>query len=142
MAKRKPNEQRAQLSFQRPEDLRLYEFLAKRAYEARYEVGTFILVSLHEAFKGQIEEEEVSALAEEAIRKVQYRTAAPVEVEPPAPVEPPPVKPPPVSMERAMEDAEAQIAAPDAMAASVMKKKVARVKGVPQPPPMPKYKEM
>jgi hypothetical protein len=41
MAKRKPNEQRAQLSFQRPEDLRLYEFLAKRAYEARYEVGTF-----------------------------------------------------------------------------------------------------
>jgi len=80
MAKRKANEQRAQLSFQRPEDLRLYEFLAKRANEARYDLSTFILVSLHEAFKGQIEDEEVSALAEEAIRLVQDRTK-PAEVD-------------------------------------------------------------
>ncbi len=135
MAKRRPNEQRAQLSFQRPEDLRLYSFLSKRAYEARYEVGTFILVSLHEAFKGQIEDEEVNALAEEAAAKVRYRIAAPVE-EPPV-VEPPTVKPQPVSMERAAREAEAQIAALDNLAAQAMKKPRAR-KGVPSPPPMPR----
>ena len=162
MAKRRPNEQRAQLRFQRPEDLRLYEFLAKRAYEARYDLGTFILVSLHEAFKGQIEDEEVSALAEEAIRLVQDRTK-PAEVDrvdvyrvsgsgaatligsgPPGgsitditPVEPPPVKPPSVSMDKAMEQAEAQIASLDAVAATAMKKKSVRGKGVPSPPPLP-----
>ena len=162
MAKRRPNEQRAQLSFQRPEDLRLFKFLEKRAYEARYELGTFILVSLHEAFKGQIEEEEVSALAEEAILKVQYRTK-PAEVDrvdvyrvsgsgaatligsgPPGgsitditPVEAPPVKPPSVSMDQAMRQAEAQIASLDAVAATAMKKKGARGKGVPSPPMPP-----
>ena len=162
MAKRKPNEQRAQLSFQRPEDLRLFDFLAKRAYEARYDLGTFILVSLHEAFKGQIEDEEVSALAEEAIRLVQDRTK-PVEVDrvdvyrvsgsgaatligsgPPGgsitditPVEPPPVKPQPVSMDQAMRQAEAQIASLDAVAATAMKKKAVRGKGAPSPPPLP-----
>jgi hypothetical protein len=135
MAKRRPNEQRAQLSFQRPEDLRLYDFLAKRAYEARYEVGVFIMVSLHEAFKGQIEDEEVSALAEEAAAKVRYRTSIP-EPAPEPPADPPPVKPQPVSMERAMKEAEAQIAALDNVAASAMKKRAVR-KGVPQPPPMP-----
>ena len=165
MAKRKAGEQRAQLSFQRPEDLRLFKFLEKRAYEARYELGTFILVSLHEAFKGQIEDEEVSALAEEAIRLVQDRTK-PVEVDrvdvyrvsgsgaatligsgPPGgsitditPVDPPPVKPPSVSMDVAMEQAEAQIASLDAIASTVMKKKGARIKGVPVPPEMPKEK--
>ena len=142
MAKRRPNEQRAQLSFQRPEDLRLYEFLAKRAYEARYEIGTFILVSLHEAFKGQIEDEEVSALAEEAVRKVQYRTKtltfdggsemhSPIIFTP----EPPPVKQP-LSMDQAAKQAEAQIASLDAVAAKAMKKRVVR-KGVPSPPPLP-----
>ena len=135
MAKRRPNEQRAQLSFQRPEDLRLYEFLAKRAYEARYEVGTFILVSLHEAFKGQIEDEEVNALAEEAAAKVRYRTSVP-EPAPEPPADPPPVKPQPVSMERAMKEAEAQIAALDNVAAQAMKKRAVR-KGAPVPPPMP-----
>ena len=165
MAKRRPNEQRAQLSFQRPEDLRLYEFLAKRAYEARYDLSTFILVSLHEAFKGQIEDEEVSALAEEAIRLVQDRTK-PAEVDrvdvyrvsgsgaatligsgPPGgsmvditPVESPPVKPPSVSMDQAMRQAEAQIASLDAIASTVMKKRGARIKGVPTPPEMPKEK--
>ena len=162
MAKRKAGEQRAQLSFQRPEDLRLFNFLAKRAYEARYDLGTFILVSLHEAFKGQIEDEEVSALAEEAIRLVQDRTK-PVEVDrvdvyrvsgsgaatligsgPPGgsmvditPVEPPPVKPQPVSMDVAMRQAEAQIASLDAVAATAMKKKGAKRTGVPSPPPLP-----
>ena len=136
MAKRRPNEQRAQLSFQRPEDLRLYEFLAKRAYEARYEVGTFILVSLHEAFKGQIEDEEVSALAEEAAAKVRYRTSIP-ELAPEPPADPPPVKPQPVSMERAMKEAEAQIAALDNVAAKAMSKKASARKGVPTPPPLP-----
>jgi hypothetical protein len=160
MAKRRPNEQRAQLSFQRPEDLRLYEFLAKRAYEARYDLGTFILVSLHEAFKGQIEDEEVSALAEEAIRLVQDRTK-PVEVDrvdvyrvsgsgaatligsgPPGgsitditPVEPTP-EPLHISMTQAMKQAEAQIASLDVVAATAMKKRVAR-KGAPIPPPLP-----
>ena len=135
MAKLRPNEKRVQLRFQRPEDLRLHEFLAKRAYEARYEIGTFIIVSLHEAFKGQIEDEEVNALAEEAAAKVRYRTAPPVD-EPPV-VEPPPVKPQHVSMERAAREAEAQIAALDNVAAKAMSKKASARKGVPTPPPLP-----
>ena len=135
MAKLRPNEKRVQLRFQRPEDLRLHEFLAKRAYEARYEIGTFIIVSLHEAFKGQIEDEEVSALAEEAAAKVRYRTSIP-ELAPEPPADPPPVKPQPVSMERAMKEAEAQIAALDNVAASAMKKRAVRGKGA-SVPPMP-----
>ena len=138
MAKHREGEKRAQLCFIRPEDLRLYSFLEKRAYEARYDVGTFIMVSLQEAFKGQVEEEEVNALAEEAARKVRDRTTAPVEI--PAPVDPPPAKPVSLSMERAMKDAEAQIAALDNVAASAMKKKVGARKGVPQPPEIPKEK--
>lgn len=147
MAKRKPNEQRAQLSFQRPEDLRLYEFLSKRAYEARYEIGTFIMVSLHEAFKGQIEDEEVNALAEEAAQKVRARsdpamilaneTANKLLAGETKWEEPPPVMTQPVSMERAAREAEAQIAALDNVAAAAMKKPKAR-KGAPSPPPMPK----
>lgn len=137
MAKLRPNEKRVQLSFQRPEDLRLHEFLAKRAYEARYEIGTFIIVSLHEAFKGQIDEDEVASLAEEAARKVRARATVPVEPETPIPVEPPPTKPAVVSMERAMKDAEAQIAALDGVAKAAMKKRSGASKGVPTPPPMP-----
>lgn len=136
MAKRRPNEQRAQLSFQRPDDLRLYEFLKKRAYEARYDISTFVIVSLHEAFKGQIEDEEVSALAEEAAAKVRYRTSIP-EPAPEPPADPAPVKPQPVSMERAAREAEAQIAALDNVAAKAMSKKASVRKGVPSLPPMP-----
>ena len=150
MAKRRPGEQRAQLSFQRPEDLRLYSFLSKRAYEARYDLGTFILVSLQEAFKGQIEDEEVNALAEEAAAKVRYRTNAPVVFDLPESekekfvpaqreisiVEGIPT-PQPVSMERAAREAEAQIAALDNVAAKAMSKKASARKGVPSPPPMP-----
>jgi hypothetical protein len=136
MAKLKPNERRANLSFQRPEDVRLYEFLAKRAYEARYEVSTYILVSLHEAFKGQIEEEELNALAEEAAKKVRDRNNPPVEDIPAVQPDPLPAKPQPVSMTQAMQEAEAQIAKLDAIASSVMKKK-AGARKVPTPPPMP-----
>lgn len=50
MAKLRPNEKRVQLSFQRPEDVALYERLAKMAYERRYDLGTFIVLSLQEAF--------------------------------------------------------------------------------------------
>jgi hypothetical protein len=132
MAKRRPGEQRAQLSFQREDDLRLYKFLAKRAYEARYDISTFVIVSLHEAFKGQIEDEEVSALAEEAAGKVRARIA-PVEAVSEIPVEPPPAKPVTLSMEQAAKAAEAQIAALDAVASQAMKKRVAR-KGASSPP--------
>ena len=57
MAKLKPNEKRVQLSFQREEDVKLFAFLEKRSYAARYDLSTFILLSLQEAFKGQVEDE-------------------------------------------------------------------------------------
>ena len=44
MAKLKPNEKRVQLSFQREEDVKLFAFLEKRSYEARYDLSTFILL--------------------------------------------------------------------------------------------------
>ena len=143
MAKRRDGEKRAQLCFMRPEDLKLFQFLAKRAYEARYDISTFVMVSLHEAFKGQIEEEEVSALAEEAVRKVRERTNPPQIVNGVDEVlsQEVPVLPPAhsheLSMEQAMKQAEAQIASLDAVAASAMKKKAGARKGVPSPPPIP-----
>lgn len=51
MAKLKPNEKRVQLSFQRPEDVALFERLEKMAYERRYDLNTFIVLALQEAFK-------------------------------------------------------------------------------------------
>lgn len=51
MAKLKPNEKRVQLSFQRPEDLALYDRLEKIAYDRRYDLSTFLLLALQEAFK-------------------------------------------------------------------------------------------
>ncbi len=133
MAKLKPNEKRVQLSFQRPEDLRLWAFMEKRAYECRWNMDTFILASLTEAFKDRMEEDEVESIAAEAAQKVRERTAVAVHEPPPMPVAPP-AKNQPVSMERALNDAEAQIAALDAVAAKTMGKRVVR-KGV---PPMPK----
>lgn len=50
MAKLKLGEKRVQLSFQRPEDVALYERLEKMADARRYDVSTFILLSLQEAF--------------------------------------------------------------------------------------------
>ena len=57
MAKLKPGEKRVQLSFQRPEDVRLWAFMEKRAYECRWNMDTFILASLTEAFKERMEED-------------------------------------------------------------------------------------
>ena len=54
MAKLKTGEKRVQLSFQRPEDVRLFEFMETQAYEARYELSTFIVVALQKAFEGQV----------------------------------------------------------------------------------------
>ena len=137
MAKLKPNEKRVQLSFQRPEDLRLFSFMEREAYRCRWELPTFILASLTEAFKDRMEEDEVESIAAEAAQKVRERTAVAVPDLPTRPVAPPPAKPQPVSMERALNDAEAQIAALDAVAAKTMGKRVAR-KGVPSPPPLPR----
>jgi hypothetical protein len=137
MAKLKQGEKRVQLSFQRPEDLRLFAFMEKRAYECRWELPTFILASLTEAFKDRMEEDEVESIAAEAAQKVRERTAVAVPEPPPMPPAAPPAKPQPVSMERALNDAEAQIAALDAVAAKTMGKRVVR-KGVPSPPPLPR----
>jgi len=136
MAKLTPGEKRVQLSFQRPEDLRLWAFMEKRAYECRWNMDTFILASLTEAFKDRMEEDEVESIAAEAAQKVRERTAVAVPEPPPMPVAPP-AKPQPVSMERALNDAEAQIAALDQVAVKAMGKRVVR-KGVPSPPPLPK----
>ncbi len=134
MAKLKPGEKRVQLSFQRPEDLLLWAFMEREAYRCRWELPTFILASLTEAFKDKMEEDEVESIAAEAAQKVRERTAVAVPEPPPMPVAPPPAKPQPVSMERALNDAEAQIAALDSIAAKTMGKRVVR-KGV---PPMPR----
>ncbi len=135
MAKLKPGEKRVQLSFQRPEDLRLFSFIEKEAYRCRWDIATFCIASLTEAFKDRMEEDEVESIAAEAAQKVRERTAIPVPEPPPMPVAPP-AKNQPVSMERALNDAEAQIAALDQVAVKAMGKRVVR-KGVPSPPPMP-----
>ena len=137
MAKLKPNEKRVQLSFQRPEDLRLFSFMERESYRCRWEMSTFILASLTEAFKDRMEEDEVESIAAEAAQKVRERTAVAVPEPPPMPPAAPPAKPQPVSMERALNDAEAQIAALDAVAAKTMGRRVVR-KGVPSPPPLPR----
>jgi hypothetical protein len=137
MAKLKPDEKRVQLSFQRPEDLRLFSFMERESYRCRWEMSTFILASLTEAFKDRMEEDEVESIAAEAAQKVRERTAVAVPEPPPMPPAAPPAKPQPVSMERALNDAEAQIAALDAVAAKTMGKRVVR-KGVPSPPPLPR----
>ena len=137
MAKLKQGERRVQLSFQRPEDLRLFSFMERESYRCRWEMSTFILASLTEAFKDRMEEDEVESIAAEAAQKVRERTAVAVPEPPPMPSAAPPAKPQPVSMERALNDAEAQIAALDAVAAKTMGKRVVR-KGVPSPPPLPR----
>ena len=95
MAKLRPNEKRVQLSFQREEDLRLFAFMTKKAYKCRWELPTFILAALQDAFGAEMDNEEVDAVAEEALAKVRERKAVPPE--PPAPPMPempaPPAKP-------------------------------------------------
>lgn len=51
MAKLKPGEKRVQLSFQRPEDVALYERLSAMAFDRRYDLSVFLLIALHEAFR-------------------------------------------------------------------------------------------
>lgn len=51
MAKLKANEKRVQLSFQRPEDVALFERLSAMAYDRRYDLPTFLILSLQEAFR-------------------------------------------------------------------------------------------
>lgn len=55
MAKLKQGERRVQLSFLRPEDVALYERLEAMAYERRYDLGTFCILALQEAFKEDID---------------------------------------------------------------------------------------
>jgi hypothetical protein len=51
MAKLKQGEKRVQLSFQRPEDVALFERLSAMAYDRRYDLSTFLILALQEAFK-------------------------------------------------------------------------------------------
>lgn len=51
MAKLKPNEKRVQLSFLREEDVALYGRLEKMAYDRRYDLGTFVILALQDAFR-------------------------------------------------------------------------------------------
>lgn len=50
LAKLKPNEKRVQLSFLRPEDIQLFEWMEQRAYKSRLQLSDFILLALQEAF--------------------------------------------------------------------------------------------
>jgi hypothetical protein len=68
MAKLKANEKRVQLSFQRPEDVALFERLTAMAYDRRYELGTFIILSLQEAFRV---EEPVISVREKVLREIE-----------------------------------------------------------------------
>lgn len=52
MARLKQGEKRVQLSFQRPEDVALFERLEKMAYARRNDISDFILIALQEAFSG------------------------------------------------------------------------------------------
>jgi hypothetical protein len=50
MARLKEGEKRVQLSFVRPEDVALYERLSAMAYDRRYDLSTFLILALTEAF--------------------------------------------------------------------------------------------
>ena len=50
MARLKDGEKRVQISFQRPEDVALFERLSAMAFERRYELPVFLILALHEAF--------------------------------------------------------------------------------------------
>lgn len=137
MAKLREGEKRVQLCFIRPEDVKLYDFMCREAYRCRWEIQTFILASLTEAFKEKMEEYEVEAIAAEAAQKVRER-AVPAPPEPePMPVPEPPKPIPVVSMDDAAKQAEAQIAQLDAVASTMMAKRLSARKGGKNPPPMP-----
>ena len=79
VAKLRPNEKRIQLSFQREDDLRLHAFMLRKAYKCRWDLPTFVLAALQDAFGAEMDNEEVDAVAEEAMAKVRERKAAPKE---------------------------------------------------------------
>jgi hypothetical protein len=145
MAKLRKGERRIQLSFLRPEDVRLYEFMCEQAYKHRWDVQSFILATLTEVFEKKVEEYEVERLAREAAEKVRQRTiekkeeSEKEELPPPPPPPPPPPRPSlsKMSMEEAARDAEAQIAQLDALAAKMMAGRLSGNTGVPVPPPLP-----
>lgn len=138
MAKLRPGEKRVQLSFQRPEDLRLFAFMEQEAYRCRWDLATFVIASLTEAFKERMEDYEVDAIAAEAAQKVRERAVPVVIPEPlPMPVQEPPKPIPAVSMDEAAKQAEAQIAQLDAMASTIVAKRLSARKGAAVPPPPP-----
>ena len=77
MAKLRQEEKRVQLSFQREDDLRLHAFMVRKAYKCRWDLPTFMLAALQDAFGAEMDNEEVDAVAEEAMAKVRERKAAP-----------------------------------------------------------------
>ena len=79
MAKLRQGEKRVQLSFQREDDLRLHSFMVRKAYKCRWDLPTFVLAALQDAFGAEMDNEEVDAVAEEAMAKVRERQAAPPE---------------------------------------------------------------
>lgn len=71
MAKLKPNEKRVQLSFQRPEDVALFERLEKMAYDRRYDLGTFIILSLQEAYNVEEPDPVIEGIVKEAMERAR-----------------------------------------------------------------------
>ena len=148
MAKLRQGEKRVQLSFQREEDLRLFAFMTKKAYKCRWEVPVFILAALQDAFGAEMDNEEVDAVAEEAMAKVRERQAAniplsgsevveiikerangkPVTITFDPPLSPPPVAQPAMTPDDAYEQALKQV---QALNAEPMKKKVVKKDKVP-----------
>jgi len=130
---------RVTLSFSRPEDIRLFAWMEKRAYECRYDLATFIVVGLHEAFDHQLpadEPDEVPVRRHTFIPKEQieeFISDAPqvsfemIDIAPPAK--------PVLSDEQLAKQAEDEIAQLDAIAASAMGKRK-RTGKIPLPPPV------
>lgn len=146
MAKLREGEKRVQLCFIRPEDVALYDFMEKQAYRCRWPIQTFILASLTEAFKEKMEEYEVEAIAQEAAQKVRERKEVMFDLPDsekdkfvPEQREVVEIKGilQPVSMEDAAKQAEAQIAQLDAMASTIVAKRLSARKGGAVPPPPP-----
>lgn len=141
MAKLREGEKRVQLCFIRPDDVKLYDFMCREAYRCRWEIQTFILASLTEAFVEKMAEDEVECIAAEAAQKVRERTVSlpiqPLVENSGVPQLAPPKVVPVVSMDDAAKQAEAQIAQLDAVASTMMAKRLSARKGPGSPPPMP-----
>jgi hypothetical protein len=138
VAKLRLNEKRCQLSFTRPEDLRLFAWMEQQAFAARYDLPTFVIVSLQQAFAGQVpEDEQAEALAEEAIRRIQERASAPPEVPPQVQHTPELPAAEPLTDEEAYRQGQEYVAKMNALAPQVFRKKRGGGKGPAAPPPLP-----